>query len=50
MCIDFLNENVQEAKFCFAYNLEIIGSTTLRKQAKLRHLRRSFQRYPLHFL
>ena len=45
MCIDFLNENVQEAKFCFGYNLKSIGPTTLRKTAKLRH----FQRYPLRF-
>ena len=49
MCnlIDFLNENVKEAKICFGYNLETRGPTTLRKIAKLRHLRRSFRQYPL---
>ena len=48
MCrpIDFLYENVKEAKICFGYNLESIGPTTLRSTAKLRHFRRSFQRYP----
>ena len=49
MCIDFLIENVQEAKFCFGYNLKRIGPTTLRKTAKLRHFQRPFQRYPLRF-
>ena len=39
MCIDFLNENVQEAKFCFGYNLKSIGPTTLHKTAKLRHFK-----------
>ena len=37
MCIDFLNENVKEAKICFGYNLETIGLTTLRKTANLLH-------------
>ena len=34
MCrpIDFLYENVKEAKICFGYNLESIGPTTLRPQ------------------
>ena len=32
MCIDFLYENVKEAKICFGYNLETIGPTTLRPQ------------------
>ena len=35
MCIDFLYENVKEAKICFGYKLETIGRTTLRKTAKL---------------
>ena len=47
MCIDFLYENVKEAKICFGYNLETIGPTTLRPTAKLRHFWRSFRRYPL---
>ena len=49
MCLDFLNENVQEAKFCFGYNLKSIGPTTLHKTAKLRHFQRPFQQYPLCF-
>ena len=49
MCIDFLYENVKEAKICFGYNLETIGPTTLRPTAKLRHFRRSFRRYPSRF-
>ena len=32
MCIDFLYENVKEAKICFGCNLETIGPTTLRPQ------------------
>ena len=47
MCIDFLYENVKEAKICFGYNLETIGPTTLRPTAKMRHFWRSFRRYPL---
>ena len=35
MCIDFLYENVKEAKICFGHNLETIGPTTLRPTAKL---------------
>ena len=32
MCIDFLYENVKEAKICFGYNLETIGPTTFIQQ------------------
>ena len=35
MCIDFFNENAQEAKFSFGYKLESIGPTTFRTIAKL---------------
>ena len=51
MCrpIDFLYENVKEAKICFGYNLESIGPTTLHL-SKIASFSTIFPTIPIPFL